>query len=141
VKPAGSVGMAPFVFKRADFQFRTDRNKWSFWFPSALLKRNHDCDPDARVIPVIHVIPAIDVININVVGFVPRRRPILRPWIHERDPVAVVLETRIPAHEKHRKGAHAEEVLSPEVEPEAVIGNSVAVIAAALLPGAVLRIP
>jgi len=90
---------------------------------------------------VIYVVPIAGVINIYVVGFVPVRRPRFRPRINERNPIAVVLEARISAYEEHRKGVDAEEVPTPEVEPEAVFGNSVAVVAAALLPGAVFVIP
>ncbi len=106
-----------------------------------MLKRDSDCDPDARVIAVIYVVPIAGVIDIYVVSFVPVRRPRFRPRIHERNPIAVVLEAWISAYEEHRKGADAEEVPTPEVEPEAVFRNSVAVVAAALLPGAVFVIP
>jgi hypothetical protein len=90
---------------------------------------------------VIYVVPIAGVIDIYVVGFVPRRGPRFRPRINERNPIAVVLEARISAYEEHRKAVDAEEVLTPEVEPEAVFRNSVAVVAAALLPGAVFVIP
>ena len=91
---------------------------------------------------LIYVVPVAGVINIlYVVGFVPRRRPPFRPRINERNPIAVVLEARIPAYEEHRKAVDAEELVTPVIEPEAVFRNSVAVMAAALLPGAVFVIP
>jgi hypothetical protein len=110
-------------------------------FPSILLERDTDCDPDAGVHAVIYVVPIVGVINIYVVGFVPRRRPRFRPRIDKRNPIAVVLEARIPAHEDRRKAVDAEEVVTPEVEPEAIIRNSVAVVAATLTPTAVVVIP
>jgi hypothetical protein len=106
-----------------------------------LLRRDTDCDPDAGVHAVIYVVPIVGVINIYVVGFVPRRRPRFWPWINERNPIPVVLKARIPAYEDRRKAVDAEEVVAPEVEPEAVVRNSVAVIAAALTPTAVVVIP
>jgi len=106
-----------------------------------MLERDRDCDPDAWVHAVIYVVPVVGVIDINVVGFVPVRSPRFRPRINERNPIAVVLEARISADEEHGKAVDAEEVLTPEVEPEAVIRNSVAVVAAALLPGTVFAIP
>jgi hypothetical protein len=90
---------------------------------------------------VIYVVPIVGVINIYVVGFVPRRRPRFRPRINERHPIAVVLKARIPAYEDRRKAVDAEEVVTPEVEPEAVFRNSIAVIAAALTPTVVFVIP
>jgi len=90
---------------------------------------------------VIHVVPIAGVIDIYVVGFVPRRRPRFRPRINERHPIAVVLKARIPAYEDHRQAADAEEVIAPEVASEAVFGNPVAVIAAALTSSTVVVIP
>ena len=100
-----------------------------------------DCDPGTRAHPVECVIPVTPVIDIHVVGLVPVRRPRLRPRIHERNPITVVLEARIPAYEDHRKAADAKEVVISEGEAEARVGDAVAVIAATLAPGAVIVIP
>jgi hypothetical protein len=106
-----------------------------------LSRRDIDCDPDAGAHAVIYVVPIVGVINIYVVGFVPRRRPRFRPRINERHPIAVVLKARIPAYEDRRKAVDAEVVVTPEVEPEAVFRNSVAVIAAALTPAVMFVVP
>jgi len=109
--------------------------------PCSLLERNGHRDSNAGVHAIIEVVPIAGVVKIYIVGFVPSRRPRFRPRINKRHPIAVVLEARIPAYEEQRKPADAEEVVTPEVVPKAVIRNSVAAIAAALLPGAVIVIP
>src|SRR5579872_4457483 len=105
-----------------------------------ILKRDGDRDPDAGVVAVIQVIP-VGVIEIDIVGLIPRRGPRFRPWIDERNPVAVVLETRIASYKEQRKAADPEEMVGAEIEFEAIVGNPVPVIAAALLPGAVVSVP
>ena len=104
-------------------------------------ERDRDCDPLAGVRAVIHVVPIVGVVDIDIVSLIPVRSPVFRPGVDERDPVAVVLEARIPADEDQRKLADVEKVLMPEVEPEAVIGNPVAVVPAALTPGAMFVMP
>jgi hypothetical protein len=47
----------------------------------------------------------------------------------------------MPANIHHRETVNAEPVLLAVVATETVIGNAVAVVTAALLPGAVLRLP
>jgi len=42
---------------------------------------------------VVHVIPVIDVVHINVVGFVPCGRPVFRPRINQIEPEAAVRES------------------------------------------------
>jgi hypothetical protein len=51
------------------------------------------------------------------------------------------LETGLPSHEDQRKTSNAEEVIPTEVLPEAVIWNTVTVIAATLPPGLMLVLP
>lgn len=109
--------------------------------PSIALERNRDCNPHAGVLAVVYVVPIIAVIDIDIVGFVPIWRPVFRPWIDKRDPITVVLEARVTAYKEHRKAADAEEVFTPEVAPETVFRNAVAVVTAALLPTAVISIP
>jgi len=98
------------------------------------LERNGDCDWEARVIPVVQIVPISSVVEIHVVVLVPVLSPGFRPRINNRDPVSVVLETRHSADENQRKTIDAEEVIVAEVEPEAVFRNPEAVIAATLSP-------
>jgi hypothetical protein len=65
----------------------------------------------------------------------------LRPGINHAEPVAIVLEAGISPYDQEGKSVDAEIVVPPEVPAEAVVGNTVAVIAAALLPVAVIGIP
>jgi len=110
-------------------------------FPAVSLEHDGDCDPDAGARAVVYVIPIVGVIKIYVVGVVPIFRPRFRPRINECDPIAVVLEAWIPAYENQWEASDAEEVVTSEVGVEACVGNTVAIVAAALAPSAVVAIP
>jgi len=109
--------------------------------PLVELKRNRDGDWIIGVIAVIQVVPIAGVVKVHIVGFVPVLPPGFRPRINDCDPVSVVLEARLSAYENQRKSIDAEEVIAAEVEPEASLGNPIAVIAASLGPALVIAFP
>jgi hypothetical protein len=98
-----------------------------------------NCNPRAIGIPaVVQVIAAIAVIDVNIVGLVPGVSPVFRIRINKSEPIAIVLEAWEPAHHQERKAVDAEPVIPAIVATEIIVGNAVAVVAAALLPSAVL---
>ncbi|MGA9131561.1 MAG: hypothetical protein WB384_06125 [Candidatus Sulfotelmatobacter sp.] len=50
---------------------------------------------NAETVRVVQVIPAVDVINVNVVSVVPT----CRPRLSKSEPIAALLEARVPADE------------------------------------------
>jgi len=104
-------------------------------------KRDADCNPGAARIPAVEqVIPVIHVIDVNVVGLVPVGSPVFRIGIIEIEPKAVVLEARKPAHHHEGEVVYAEPVARTIVGVKNVVRYPVAVVAAALLPGAMLGV-
>jgi hypothetical protein len=91
--------------------------------------------------PVEHVVTVIHVIHVNVVGFVPVCRPVLRPWINEAEPITTVLKAWKPANHSEGQAVDAECVLPAVVAAEVFVWNAEAAVAAALLPSAVLGLP
>ena len=100
-----------------------------------------DCDPIPGVPAVVQVIAVFGVNDIHIIVVVPIVRPVLWPWVHETEPKAAVLEPRIPAIQLHRVPVDAEPVIRTKVAPITVIWNTVAAVAATLLPVTVLRLP
>jgi len=83
-----------------------------------MLEDYADSKASAGIVRVEHVIPTIDVINIDVVGVVPA----YRPRFNESEPIASILEPRIPAD--HNRIAHVKLVLPAKVGMEPLVGNS-----------------
>jgi hypothetical protein len=113
--------------------------------PSRFVGHSHrdaNGNPGSAKIPaVVQVIPAIVVLDVDIVGLVPVRSPVLWIRINETEPIPTVLETRIPAY-LHKGKAVDPEVVTPTVVVLVVgVRNAVAVIAAALLPGAMFVVP
>jgi hypothetical protein len=103
------------------------------------IDRDANCNPRAIGIPaVVQVIAAIAVIDVNIVSLVPGVSPVFRISINKSEPIAIVLEAWEPAHHQERKAVDAEPVIPAIVATEIIVGNAVAVVAAALLPSAVL---
>jgi hypothetical protein len=100
-----------------------------------------DCDPVPGVPAVVQVIAVFGVNDIHIIVVVPIVRPVLWPWVHETEPKAAVLEPRIPAIQLHRVPVDAEPVIRTKVATITVIWNTVAVVAATLLPVTVLGLP
>jgi hypothetical protein len=106
------------------------------------LKRDANCNPGAVRIPtVIQVIPVIEVLDINIVRLVPVVSPVFWIRINGTEPIATVLEARIPANLHEGEAVDAERVIPTIVATEIVVRNTVAVVAAALRPSAVLGVP
>ena len=94
-----------------------------------------------RIPAVVEVIPVVEVIDVNIIRLVPGVSPVFWIWVNETEPIAIVLEARIPAHHHEGEAIDAEPVTSTTVAAEIVVRNAVAVVAAALLPSAVLELP
>jgi hypothetical protein len=105
------------------------------------LERNADCNSRARISAVVHVIAVIYVRNINIVVVVPVIAPVFGPGINRADPIAFILETRISAYHHERQSADQKPMVGPKVSVVTIVRNAVAVVAAALLPVAVVRVP
>ena len=105
------------------------------------LRRDDDCNRNAGVPRVVHVVAIVNVIHINVVGFVPVRCPVSRPRVNHTEPIAAVLEAWEPANQFEGKAVDAESVAPTIVATEIRVRNAVAVIAASLTPSAVVGLP
>ena len=81
---------------------------------------DHDADREARagIIRVVHVVVAVYVIDVDVIGVVPIRRP----GLHESKPKAAVLEARISTNQD--RVTHVEVMLASEVGTETILWNS-----------------
>ena len=105
------------------------------------LHRDADCNANARVALVVEVVAVVDIADVDLVVVVPVVTPVGRPRVNDAQPVAVVLETRIAANHHERQALDPEPMIRSEIPAEAVVGNPIAVISAALLPGAMIRLP
>ena len=106
--------------------------------PTKPLHRNADGNSNAGIPAVIHVVPAVDVRNIDVIGVIPVICPGPRPWVNETNPITLVLETRISTNHQERKPIDSEPMLRPKVSTVSVVRDTITVVAATLLPGAVV---
>jgi len=84
-----------------------------------MLEHDADCEARAWIVRVKHVIPAIHIINVHVVGVVPA----YRPRVNESKPIAAVLKARISAH--HNRVADAELVVTAKIGVETLVRNSI----------------
>jgi hypothetical protein len=103
-----------------------------------LLKRDADSDSGIGIPAVVQVVAVVDVGDVDVVSVVPVIAPVFWPWVDETDPIAPVLEARISAYNQKGQAVDAESMVRPKVSTEPVIRDAVAVVAAALLPAAVI---
>ena len=90
---------------------------------------------------VVHVIPIINVVDVNVIGFVPGARPVFRPWINDTEPETPVPESRVSTHYKHWGAVNAKPVLTAKVGTKAVVGNAVASVASTFMPSSMFLLP
>jgi hypothetical protein len=109
--------------------------------PDGLLKRDTDRNSRVGIPAVIQVVAIIDIGYVNVVVVVPVIAPVFRPGVNGTDPIAFVLEARVSAYNHEGEAVDAKPVVSTKVSAVAVIRNAVAVVATALSPSAMVRIP
>jgi len=106
-----------------------------------LLLRDADRDADTRISSVEQVIAVINVVDIYVVVVVPAISPFARPWIHKADPIPAVLKPWVSANGHGGKATDAKSMLRSEVSAVPALGDAIPVVAAALLPAAVIGLP
>lgn len=87
---------------------------------SETLDDNTDCDARAGIVPVVHVIAVVLVVDVNVVGVIPAGWP----RFNKSKPIAAVLEAGISAD--HFRFAHAKYVLTAKVGAKTIIWNAAA---------------
>ena len=107
----------------------------------ALAEINGNCDAIARILNVVQIISVIGIVDIDVIALIPVDRPVFRHRVKESEPIAVILKARIPGKNHQRKAENAEPVVPAKIAPETVLRNPIPVVAAALLPGAMLNLP
>jgi hypothetical protein len=103
-----------------------------------LIHKDGDCDSIPRIATVVQVIAVVRVFDIHIIVVVPVVGPVFRPWVNRTEPEATVLEPEVPANFFHGVAVDAEGVFRTKVAIVAIVGNAVPVVAAALLPGAML---
>lgn len=105
------------------------------------LHGNADRNAHARIPSVEQVVAVVDVFNIDFVGVIPVSGPVPWPGINHAEPEAIVLEAWISAHHQEGEASDAELVITAEVSTKLLLGDPVAVIPAALAPGAMVALP
>ena len=122
--------------------FKTSgRSLDSIAFDEPLVQGDADGNSNAGIPWVVQIISAIGIVNIHIIVFVPVVWPVFWPRVKDTEPKAAVLEARIPANNYQREAVDVEPVTLTKVATITVIRNTVAVVAAALLPGAVIGLP
>lgn len=109
--------------------------------PKPALKRDIDRNSLAGITAVVHVVAVVLVADVHIVVVVPVIAPAGRPGIDRTDPIALILEARISAYHQKGEAADAESVARAKVPAVPVLGDTVAAVAAALLPVAVVGLP
>ena len=105
------------------------------------LHRDADRNSDVGIPAVVQVIAVVDVGDVNVVVVIPVISPVFRPWVNKTYPIALILETRVPANDQEGQAVDAEPMVATKVSAVTVIRDSVAVIATTLLPVPMVRFP
>ena len=105
------------------------------------LQGDSDGNSDTGMSAVEQVVTVIDVADVDVVGVVPVVRPGFRPRVNETEPIAAILEPGISADDTERATLDTKPMLRPKVSTESRVGDSITLVAATLLPGAVVRLP
>ena len=77
-----------------------------------------DYDANAGMERVVQEVPALDVVNVNVVGV----KPAYWPWLTESEPIAPVLEPRLPFDDN--RAINDEHVLPAEIGTKTVLRNA-----------------
>ena len=105
------------------------------------LQGDVDGNGNSGMPPIVHVVSVIDVVDIDIVGPVPDRRPGFWARINHPKPEAPVLETRGTFDHNDWDFVDAKPVSTAKMGTEAIFRNAVSVIAAACVPGAMLTLP
>ena len=87
-------------------------------YPS--LEHDSDCKTRAGIVRVVHVISAVCVVDVDVVGVVPAHWP----RVDKPKPIAAILEAGISVDENWL--ADMESVLTPKMRAESIVWNSAA---------------
>src|SRR5229473_1099642 len=106
--------------------------------PVEPLHRNADRNSNLGIPAVEQIVAVIDIGDVDVVGVVPVIRPVSWQRVNHAEPIAVVLEAGISAHNEEGESVDAEPVVLTKISAETIVRNAVA---AALLPVAVVGIP
>ena len=83
----------------------------------------------------------VDVGDIHVVVVIPVIPPVFRPRVNKTDPIAPILEAWVPANNQEGQTVDAEPMAPTKVSTVTVVRDAVAIVAATLLPVAVVRVP
>lgn len=100
-----------------------------------------DGDAIAGITAVIQVVAVTRVVNVNVIVVIPVIGPIFRPGIGQAEPKSAVLKAGISADNHDGVAVDAEGMIRTEVAVVAIFRNAVSVVATALLPVAMFRLP
>jgi hypothetical protein len=90
---------------------------------------------------IVHVVSIIDVVYINIIGFIPFGCPVFRPRIGETEPEAAVLESGVSVHDDNWGTANAKPVCTAKMCTEAIFRNAVTPVAATLAPTTMFMLP
>jgi hypothetical protein len=105
------------------------------------LQRDVDSNGNSRMLPVVHVISVIDVVDIDVIGPVPNRRPGFRARINHTEPEAPELETWGTLDYHDWDVVDAKPVSTAKMRTEAIFRNAVSAVAATFVPAMMLMLP
>lgn len=105
------------------------------------LHRHADGNADVWVSAVVHVIPIVRINHIDIVGLIPVVGPCIWPRIDHAEPITVVLKAWEATNHHVRLVVDYERIIRSKVAVVAVFRDAVTVIAAALLPVAVVVVP
>ena len=87
---------------------------------------------------IVKIISVTDIVDIDIIAFVPVVCPVFRPRVNETEPITAILEPGISTDNQKRLTVDAEPVAPAKVAIKMIFRNAVAAVAAALLPCAVL---
>jgi hypothetical protein len=105
------------------------------------LQRDVDRNSLAGIAAVVQVIAIVHIGDVDIVVVVPVIAPGFGPGVNCADPVTLVLEAGVSADHQEGKAVDAESVAGAKVSVVPVVGNAIAAVATALLPGAVVGLP
>src|SRR5579859_7741544 len=114
---------------------------WPFNQANAVLTRDADRDAHTGISAVEQVIAVIDIADIHVIAVVPVISPFAGPRIHKADPVTAVLKAGVSANGHEGEATNTKAMLRSKVSAVTILRDPIPVVAAALLPGAVIGLP